>query len=380
MHRVTILGSGKIGAAIAKLLHHSGDYEVSVADRDQHALDRLSASIPIETRALDVTDQAAVAACLRGREIVISACPFFLNPPIAQAALVAGASYFDLTEDRATTTTVRELAARTREGQVFVPQCGLAPGFVSILAHDLCRGFEKLDDVKMRVGALPQFPSNMLMYNLTWSTDGLINEYCNPCEAIHDQRKVEVMPLEGPELFSLDGINYEAFNTSGGLGTLCETLDGRVRQLDYKTVRYRGHQYLMTFLIRDLKLGTRRHLLKEILEAAVPITFQDVVLIFSTVSGWIDGQLVQHSNARKIYHQEMYGEPWSSIQITTAAGICAVVDLHTEGRIGRQGMIRQESVALEAFLGNRFGSYYPTGSEEREPNVSIEPLRDFVSS
>ena len=80
----------------------------------------------------------------------------------------------------------------------------------------------------MRVGALPLFPSNALKYNLTWSTDGLINEYCNPCQAIHDGQLREVWPLEGLEQFSLDGVEYEAFNTSGGLGTLCETLRGRV--------------------------------------------------------------------------------------------------------------------------------------------------------
>ena len=107
-----------------------------------------------------------------------------------------------------------------------MPQCGLAPGFISIAAYHLTRLFDKLDAVYMRVGALPQFPSNALKYNLTWSTDGLINEYCNPCEAIHDGRRIDVLPLEGLEHFSLDGVRYEAFNTSGGLGTLCETLDG----------------------------------------------------------------------------------------------------------------------------------------------------------
>ena len=94
----------------------------------------------------------------------------------------------------------------------------------------------------MRVGALPQFPTNALTYNLTWSTDGLINEYCNPCEAIHDGERMHVLPLEGIEHFSLDGVRYEAFNTSGGLGTLCDTLDGRVRELNYKTIRYQGHR------------------------------------------------------------------------------------------------------------------------------------------
>ena len=137
----------------------------------------------------------------------------------------------------------------------------------------------------MRVGALPKFPSNELKYNLTWSTDGLINEYCNECEAIHEGERVEARALDGYEHFSLDGIAYEAFNTSGGLGTLCETFDGKVRNLDYKTVRYPGHRDLIRMLARDLRLCERRELFLEVLENAVPATTQDVVLVFVTVTG-----------------------------------------------------------------------------------------------
>jgi saccharopine dehydrogenase-like NADP-dependent oxidoreductase len=293
--------------------------------------------------------------------------------------LKAGVSYFDLTEDRETTQEIMAIAKKAKAGQIFMPQCGLAPGFISILANDLCKSFDKLDSVKMRVGALPQFPSNMMMYNLTWSTDGLINEYCNPCEAIHENRLTEILALEGLELFSLDGKNYEAFNTSGGLGTLCETLKGKVRNLNYKTVRYKGHQYLMQFLVNELHLGKRRKLMREILENAIPVTFQDVPLIFCTVSGWIDGKLTQHSNARKIYNADFNGERWSSIQITTAAGICGVVDLAANGGLSKKGFVKQEEVLFEDFITNRFGQYYATGAEETDPEVKIEPITDFSS-
>ena len=119
------------------------------------------------------------------------------------------------------------------------------------------------------VGALPLFPSNALKYNLTWSTAGLINEYCNPCEAIYDGELREVLPLEGYEQFSLDGVTYEAFNTSGGLGTLCETLKGKVDNLSYKTIRYPGHCELVKLLVNDLRLGKRRDVFKDVLEHAV---------------------------------------------------------------------------------------------------------------
>src|SRR5262249_11002749 len=159
--------------------------------------------------------------------------------------------------------------------------------------YDLAKKFDKLRTVHMRVGALPQFPVNALKYNLTWSTDGLINEYCNPCEAIHERKMAEVLPLEGLEHFSLDGIDYEACTTWGGLGTLCETLDGKVDSLNYKTVRYPGHREVIKMLLEDLRLRDRRGLLKDILETAVPITHQDVVLIFVTVSGWRENRLTQ---------------------------------------------------------------------------------------
>jgi len=212
--------------------------------------------------------------------------------------------------------------------------------------------------VKMRVGALPAFPTNALKYNLTWSVDGLINEYCHPCEAIRDGHNTEVLPLEGLEHFSLDGTEYEAFNTSGGLGTLCDTLAGRVRTLDYKSVRYPGHQALMKLLLEDLQLKDDQATLKDILRKSVPGTMQDVVLVFVTVSGMRQGQLLQEVFARKIFADRNEAAPLSAIQITTAAGICAAVDLFRAGRLPQQGFIRQEQVALPDFLANRFGAAY----------------------
>jgi saccharopine dehydrogenase-like NADP-dependent oxidoreductase len=239
-----------------------------------------------------------------------------------------------------------------------MPQCGLAPGFISIVASRLTKAFEVIDTVHMRVGALPQFPSNALKYNLTWSTDGLINEYCNLCEAIHDGRRIDVLPLEGLETFSMNGVRYEAFNTSGGLGTLCDTLNGRVRELNYKTIRYPGHRDLVMFLVNDLVLSRRRDVLKDILEQAIPVTFQDLVVTFCTVTGQRNHQLVQVSDARTIYSQRIDGEAWSAIQITTAAGVCAVLDLAVGGRISHDGFVRQEEIDYDDFLENRFGRHY----------------------
>jgi saccharopine dehydrogenase-like NADP-dependent oxidoreductase len=248
-----------------------------------------------------------------------------------------------------------------------MPQCGLAPGFVSVVAADLARNFDAdgLRTLSLRVGALPQFPTNALKYNLTWSTDGLINEYGNPCEAIHEGKLINVLPLEGLEHFSLDGVHYEAFNTSGGLGSLCDTFQGRIEDLDYKTVRYPGHRDLIKVLVRDLRLHHRRDLLKDVLEAAIPITFQDVVLVFVTASGTRDGRLTQESFARKVYAADVAGRRLSAIQLTTAAGVCAMVDLVRTEKLPTTGLVRQEQCSLDEFLANRFGALYLRSQEVR---------------
>jgi saccharopine dehydrogenase-like NADP-dependent oxidoreductase len=369
MRSVALFGAGKIGRMIAAFLSASGDYELVVADLDAQRLARVAGRQRVTTMQVDVTDRNAVERVLRGRRCVISALSYRFCVPLAEAAAALEVSYFDLSEDVETTRGIRGIAQGAKQGGTFMPQCGLAPGFVAILAQHLTKAFDRLDTVHMRVGALPQFPSNALRYNLTWSTDGLINEYCNPCEAILDGRRTELRPLEGLEHFWLNGVQYEAFNTSGGIGTLCESLDGRLRDLNYKTIRYPGHRELMSFLIEDLRLGERRDLLKDVLERAVPVTFQDMVVVFCTASGWRSGQLVQISDARIVYSQELYGEAWSAIQISTAAALCAALDLKLEGKLRDSGFVRQEEIALEDFLANRFGRYYaePARLVEQRP-------------
>jgi saccharopine dehydrogenase-like NADP-dependent oxidoreductase len=358
MRRVVLFGAGKIGGAIAELLSATGQYHLSIADRDPASLERMPRG-NVELVALDLTDKAAVAKAIKGQQAVLSALPFNLTSDVAKIARAQGAHYLDLTEDVESTRLIKELAKGA--DSAFIPQCGLAPGYISVVANDLAQKFDTLRDVHMRVGALPVFPTNALKYNLTWSTDGLINEYCNPCEAIRDSTLIEVPALEEVEAFSLDGIAYEAFNTSGGLGTLCDTLAGKVENLNYKTVRYPGHRDIVKMLVRDLRLGQRRELLKDVLETAIPITYQDVVLIFVTVSGMREGRLTQESYAKKVYSQTVNGRLMSAIQITTAAGICAMADLLFDGKLPARGFVRQEQAQLSDFLSNRFGRYYARG-------------------
>lgn len=366
MHKVLLLGAGKIGRAISSFLHESGEYDVCVADFSESALRKIKTYADVTTRQLDATSADDLRSAMRDRDSVLSALSFSFNPLIAQIATETQTSYFDLTEDVETTRRVRAHTDNCAEGRILMPQCGLAPGFISIVAWNLAQQFDSLDRVHMRVGALPQYPSNLLKYNLTWSTDGLINEYCNPCEAIHEGELIDVLPMEGLESFSLDGVRYEAFNTSGGLGSLCETLDGKVRELNYRTIRYQGHRDLMQLLLKDLRMTEKRDQLKSLLEDAIPVTYQDVVIVFVNVSGMQNGQFTQVSDARKIYHQDIAGHHWGAIQITTAAGICAALDLHVNGSLPKTGFVRQEDVPFDAFINSRFGRYY---AEARQTTI-----------
>ncbi len=358
MKRVALIGGGKIGEAIAALLVPTGDFELVVVDKDAARLAALK-KLGAKTSQADVADAVALKAALAtfGKiDILVSACPFYLTPVLAQVALDVGAHYLDLTEDVESTRVVKKIAAGAKT--MFMPQCGLAPGFISIAAAHVAEQFTSLDQVNMRVGALPIYPTNALKYNLTWSTDGLINEYLNPCEAIINGSLRETPPMEELEHFSLDGLDYEAFNTSGGLGTLCETLAGKVRNLNYKTVRYPGHCAIMKILLQDLGLGQRRDILKDVMEKSIPMTLQDVVLIFVSVTGQRDERLAQESWTKKIYAKKINGHLLSAIQLTTAAGICAMVDLMASGTLNQTGFVRQEQVSLEQFLANRFGQHY----------------------
>src|SRR2546430_192797 len=237
----------------------------------------------------------------------------------------------------------------------------LAPGFISIAAAELITHFDALRAVKLRVGALPQHPNNVLKYSLTWSSEGLINESGNPCRAVGEGRLLEVAPLEGLEEIEIDGTLYEAFNTSGGLGSLAETHGAHLETMNYKTIRYPGHCQQMRLLMNDLKLNHDRATLKRILENAVPQTLQDVVIVYAAVTGTQDGQLREENYVNKIYPQVIAGRLWSAIQVTTAAGITAVVDLVLEHQGRYSGFVAQEQFRLTEILANRFGRYYAPG-------------------
>jgi len=368
MKHILVLGAGKIGALISGLLAESNDYHVHLADSVEGAAEKVVRAhgfSNLSACTMDAGNKDDLRAYIQKHDLsaVISGLPYFCNVGVAEVAREHKLHYFDLTEDVEVTRTVRKLA----EGAdtVFVPQCGLAPGFISIAANEIIKHFDDLRSVKLRVGALPQHPNNVLKYSLTWSTDGVINEYGNLCQSIVNGRETDVLPLEGLEAIEIDGTKYEAFNTSGGLGSLAETYGANVMTMDYKTIRYPGHCEQMRLLMNGLKLNQDRTTLKRILENSVPQTLQDVVIIYAAVTGNQDGELREENYVNKVYPQVVAGRLWSAIQITTAAGICSVMDIVLTAKTDRGGFIAQEEFSLNDILDNRFGRFYAHGGSSQ---------------
>jgi len=353
MQKIAVIGLGKVGSLVATLLGR----QFSVTGVDLSAAAG-SFSFPVVQG--DIQDQTFLDSFLNGQDAVVSCLPFHTNLPVAEAAHRAGIHYFDLTEDVPTTTAIRNMAA-TAKG-VMAPQCGLAPGFIGIVGADLCRRFTRLRDVELRVGALPRHPNGLMGYSFTWSPVGVINEYVNDAEMIHNGVRKMVPSLDGIEQINIEGQEFEAFTTSGGLGTLCETLEGKVDTLNYKTIRYPGHAKLMRFLLYELLLKNKRDMVEQILTEAKPPVSEDVVYVYAVVEGW-KGSRLEREEFYQAYHPlTIDGQQWRAISWTTAASVAAVVELVATGQLSRRGFLKQEDIPLDALLRTSSGKLYSQNS------------------
>jgi len=275
---------------------------------------------------------------------------------IAAAAHGLGVHYFDLTEDVRTTQFIRALAATGRG--IMAPQCGLAPGFIGIVGAHLAEQFERVRSIRLRVGALPQHPAGMLGYAFNWSPEGVVNEYLNDCEVIEDGVLKTISAMEWIETVYVGGVRLEAFTTSGGLGTMCETYAGRIDNLDYKTLRYPGHVALMNFFFHELLMREDRAAAGRILTNARPPVDDDVVYVHAAAEGWSEGRLSRKEFVRAYYPIEIGGKGRTAIAWTTAASAVAVIEMVRAGLLPQSGFLKQESIPLESFLATRTGRLY----------------------
>jgi saccharopine dehydrogenase-like NADP-dependent oxidoreductase len=338
------------------MLAETADYHVTIVDKSAVTLAHLPLADNVARRAIDVDDSSTLVALLRSADVVVAACSWRQSYAVAAAALRAGCSFFDLSEDRLVASQVMKLAREAGEGQIFVPLCGLAPGFIGILGAAVARKLEVIDAIVLRAGALPRQPEGPLGYALTWSTDGLVNEYSRYCDVIREGARTEVPPLTDLESVEVAGFRLEAFHTSGGIGTLCDTLGpGVSARMDYKTLRYPGHCVAMQFLFHSLRLRERLDLAVDLLEHALPRTQEDVVLVDCIADGRVDGRLVQHRATFRVDPIALHGRHLTAIEAATASSVCTAIDLivHAQGQ-RLPGLFLHESLPLDAFLANRF--------------------------
>ena len=349
MKQIAVAGLGKVGSLVGTLLND----QFTVTGLDQHESPE---SMPFKTVKGETTDPDFLKSFLRDKYAVVSCLPFNLNLAVARAAHELGIHYFDLTEDLPTTSAIRKMA-ETSKG-VMIPQCGLAPGFIGITGAYLTKAFTRLRDIELRVGALPSHPNGLMGYSFTWSPAGVINEYINDAEVIHNGARKMVPSLDGIETINIEGQEFEAFSTSGGLGTLCETLEGKVDTLNYKTIRYPGHTKLMRFLLYELILKEKPALLEQILTEAKPPVSEDVVYVYAVVEGWAGEELKREEFYRAYHPIEIHGRRWRAISWTTAASAATVVELVATNKIQTQGFVRQEEIPFDLFTSTKWGCLY----------------------
>ncbi len=349
MKNVAVIGLGKVGSLVGILLNDL--FTVTGVDQKKPSTD-----LPFEVATGVVADLDFLESVLSKQDAVVSCLPYNLNLNVAEIANKLGIHYFDLTEDVPTTTAIRKMA-ETSKG-VMAPQCGLAPGFIGIVGADLYKRFTKLRDVELRVGALPRYPNGLMGYSFTWSPAGVINEYINDAEVIHNGVRKMVPSLDGIEHINIEGQEFEAFSTSGGLGTMCETLEGKVDTLNYKTMRYPGHCGLMRFFLYELVMKEQRELSEKILTEAKPPVREDVVYVYAVVEGWKGDELSREEFYNAYHPIVINGKEWRAISWTTAASVAAVVEMVANGTLPQQGFIKQEEISFEAFCKTKNGGLY----------------------
>lgn len=361
---VAVIGLGKIGELVATLLADSGFAVVGydIAPRDD---------LCFPARAVDVSDPTQIGQALGSVDAVVSCLPYHLNAGLARAAGRAGVHYFDLTEDVPTTLAIQDLAAEYSE-IVFAPQCGLAPGLVGIAGASLAHSFEAVHSVELKVGALPQNPTGLLGYAFNWSSAGVVNEYLNDCEVIHQGRRKFVPAMTGHEKVVIGGIELEAELTSGGLGTMCSSFEGQTQRLDYKTLRYPGHFEQMRFLFDELRLRDSRETANSMLVAAKPPVNDDIVYLHIAVEGIKNSQPLRENMVRTWFPAQIGQRHWRAIAWTTASSVVGVVELVAAGQLPTGGFLRQEDINLQALFATRAGARFDRTRTETAPGYRAD--------
>ncbi len=365
MHHIFIAGAGGIGQASGLILaeHYGVQAHIYIGDISENALSQ--AKIFIQegaTKDCEITTvlmpldgvNEALTSALNACHVILDCLPGSQAPKLASWALKHDMHYANLTEYVAETEQIMEMAKDASRG--FVLQTGLAPGFINVLA---CRVFEdfaeqhdinKADSMTMKVGALSQHAQAPHFYAFTWSPIGVATEYIKDADAVRDYKKMKVPALSGAETIIIDGETYEDNFTSGGAADLPEFFAGRIKDLDYKTLRYPGHY---DWAKRFIDAQTDRSNLIEVLEKemlnTIPSVEDDVVIVYSSVKGKdANGVLRQVEKSYKVMPSKVGNQTLRAIQTTTAGPLCQMAIELLENKYS--GIVLQSQIDTDAFL------------------------------
>ncbi len=369
MKHVVVFGAGQIGRAVHKMIldlwpHHGMNTDNVVnsvlVDGSETNLQLNRAGGTRESILMDLQsathDEIVKLLQDESAEYVINALPFSFNEKVASAAAAAKCNYIDFTEDDVMADKVQKIYEGT--GLTCAVKCGLAPGFINYVGYNLVGLMDTPDSLMISVGALPRTVSYDLShpensYNLSWSVDGLVNEYIRPCRIRKDGMVQEIPALGGLIKVVIDGTEYEAAYTSGGVGSLARDLTN-VPNVCYMTLRYPGHYRYIREVVQETRSNFKK--LRAIFLEKFPFTDDDVIVVYATATG----KDAMGAYVRRAYSNRFYGvDGLTGIQATTAGSGVAILELMLGGKL--QGIVNHDTVSLAEFTGTvAFGKYYKT--------------------
>ncbi|HSK72942.1 MAG TPA: saccharopine dehydrogenase C-terminal domain-containing protein [Pyrinomonadaceae bacterium] len=365
--KILVLGAGRMGlGAVYDLAHNSTDVEaVTVADNDLERAQAVAETVDsakVSAVQLDVSDFDKTLAVMKGNDAAISCVNYWFNLQLSRAAIETRCNFCDLGGNNYVVDDQLALDEEAkRAGINIIPDCGLAPGMVSVLAMHGAKRFDEIEEIHIRVGGLPQNPKPPLNYQLVFSVEGLINEYVEKARVIRGGEITEVESMT--ELETLEFENFpplEAFQTSGGTSTLPDTFLGKIRELDYKTIRYAGHcEKFKTMidlglcsseeLLVDYVKVTPRKVFGELLQRNLPADEPDYVLVRLDFVG------IKDSERKRLRYDivDKFDEATglSAMMRTTAFPASIIAQMMARGEVSERGATPQEkAIDAERFV------------------------------
>jgi len=366
---VLIAGAGGIGQAVALLLTEFSEIppNLFIGNRTMEKAERVANWIKLGTsKSLEVTAfhlppeemTDGMRRAFEAADVILDCLPGRLAPRMARLAREYHSHYANLTEYVNETHQIEEIAREADTG--FLLQTGLAPGFVNVMANGLFQRFckkhevDKAAYVAMKVGGLTRHATSPHYYGFTWSPAGVATEYVKDTYCIRDFEKTTVPALSERERIIINGITYEADLTSGGSADLPDALAGKVKRLDYKTLRYPGHYEWVTKQLSITPSGQdKAEYLQQHMEAVIPRVEDDLVLIYASVEGKDkEGRWQKTEHTYNLHPQPVGRHVLRAMQATTAAPLAEAAALLMEGK--HKGVVLQSHIDPEAFLKGRY--------------------------